>query len=163
MNEKQCLEISLPAHLEDLPIRIIRGSGCKELVCSIPSSESESNIEYSTGTDKKYVFIWQRNDYLKLTLDEILWIEAEDGSYSKIYLTNNRSMVVSISLAVIEKDLPYSDFIRIHRSYLINLHHVNSLIGNTFNIEGKLLTIGSKYRESVFNRFIFIGVRIKDK
>ena len=162
MKEKQCLVISLPAHLADLPIQIIRGSGCKELVCSIPPSESESDIEYSTGTDKKYVFVWRQNDYLKLIFDEILWIEAE-GSYSKIYLTGNRSMVVSFHLAVIEKDLPDSDFIRIHRSFLINLYHVNSLIGNSLNIEGKLLTIGREYRESVLNRFIFIGVRRKDK
>lgn len=161
MKEKQCLIISLPAHLADLPIQIVRGSG-QGLVCSVQRMDEENNIEYSVGEDKKYIFIWRQNDYLKLTLDEILWIEAE-GSYSRVYLTGNRNMVISFNLAVIEKDLPGSDFIRIHRSYIINLHHVNSLMGNSFIIEGKLLTIGRAYREDVLSHFIFIGVRRKTK
>ncbi len=162
MKEKQCLIISLPAHLADLPIQIVRGSGHKGLVCSIQQMDEENNIEYSVGEDKKYIFIWRQNDYLKLTLEEILWIEAE-GSYSRVYLTGNRNMIISFNLAIIEKDLPGNDFIRIHRSYIINLHHVNSLIGNSLSIEGKLLTIGRAYREDVLNHFIFIGVRRKPK
>lgn len=160
MKEKQCLVITLPPHLAELPIQIVRGSAHKELVCNIGSLED--NVNCSNETERKYVFVWRQNDYLKLALDEILWIEAE-GSYSKLYLTGNKSMVVSSYLAILEKELPTSDFIRIHRSYVINLRHVNSLMGNSLNINGKLLTIGREYRESVFSRFIFLGVRRKDK
>lgn len=160
MNEKLCLEITLPSHLADLPIRIIRGSKDKELICSLQSENDQ--IRYSNGEEQKYVFIWRQNDYLKLMLDEILWIEAE-GSYSKLYLTHNRNMVISFNLAVIEKELPNVDFLRIHRSYIINLKHVISLIGNSLNIEGKLITIGIGYREKLLDRFIFLGVRRKNK
>lgn len=156
MKKKQCLIIILPPHLAELPIQIIRGSGFKELICGIQSSEN--NLNYSSRTDAKYVFVWHQNDYLKLTPDEILWIEA-DGSYSKLHLTNNRNMVLSFHLAIIEKELPVSDFMRIHRSYIVNLKHVVSLIGNSLNINGKLLTIGREYREHLLERFIFLGVR----
>lgn len=160
MKEKQCLVITLPPHLVDLPIRIIRESSYKELLCSV--QPVEKRIEYSEAGDKKYVLVWRQNDYLKLTLDEILWIKAE-GSYTRLFLTGNRNMMVSFHLAVVEKELPYTDFVRIHRSYIVNLKHVISLIGNSLNVEGKLLTIGREYREGILERFIFIGVRRKEK
>lgn len=72
-------------------------------------------------------------------------------------------MVISFNLATIEKELPNVDFLRIHRSYIINLKHVISLIGNSLNIEGKLITIGRGYREKLLDRFIFLGVRRKNK
>lgn len=160
MKEKQCLVITLPSHLVGLPIQIIRSSGCQELICNV--QPSENNIEYSSEKERKYVFVWRQNDYLKLTLDEIIWIEAE-GSYTKLYLSDKRSMVISFHLAVIEKELPSSDFIRIHRSHIVNLKHVQSLIGNSLNIGNVLLTVGREYRESVLNRFIFLGVRRRKK
>lgn len=160
MKEKQCLVITLPAHLADLPIQIIRGSNCKELVCNVRTTDNQ--VGYSNGAERKYVFVWRQNDYLKLELNEILWIKAE-GSYSKLYLTGNRSMIISFHLAIIEKELPDVDFIRIHRSYIINLKHVVSLIGNSLNIEGTLLTIGREYRENILGHFIFLGIRRKDK
>ena len=36
-----------------------------------------------TTIERKYVFIWRQNDYLKAAVDEIQWIEAA-GSYSRI-------------------------------------------------------------------------------
>ncbi len=72
-------------------------------------------------------------------------------------------MLVSFHLAVIEKNLPSNDFVRIHRSYIVNLKHVTSLVGNSLNIHGKLLTIGREYRDSFHNRFVFLGIRKMDK
>lgn len=162
MNEKLCLEITQPSHLADLPILITRGPKDKELICSLQSENDQ--IRNSNEEEKKYIFVWHQNEnkYLKLILDEILWIEAY-GSYSKLYLTYNRNMVISFNLATIEKELPNVDFLRIHRSYIINLKYVTSQIGNSLKIEGKLLTIGREYREKFFDRFISLGVRRKDK
>lgn len=160
MKEKECLVISLPAHLAELPIQIIRGSSYKELVCCVQAEKNQ--IAFSDRIDQKYVFVWRQNDYLKLVLEEILWVEAE-GSYSKLHLTGNRNMVISFHLAIIEKELPPLDFMRIHRSYIVNLRHVISLIGNSLNVEGKLLTIGRDYREKLLGRFIFLGVRRREK
>ncbi|MEG2665931.1 MAG: LytTR family DNA-binding domain-containing protein, partial [Bacteroidales bacterium] len=149
-----------PANLENLPIQIIRGSSNKELVFCFQPEETHS--EYSNQGNKKYFLIWCREDYLKVMSDEILWIEAE-GSYSRIYLTGDRSMIVSFHLSIVGEELPEVDFVRIHRSCIINIRHVISLVGNSFKIDGKILTIGRGYRDAVFNRFIFIGVRRKGK
>lgn len=110
-----------------------------------------------TCPERKYVFIWRQNDYLKTSVDEIQWIEAA-GSYSRIHLTGGRSLVISFNLASVRRKLPESDFIRIHRSRIVNLRHVETLVGNSLKIGNELLAIGREYKDALFERVIFLGV-----
>ena len=68
-----------------------------------------------------------------MAVDEIQWIEAA-GSYSRIHLTGGRSLVISFNFASVRRKLPESDFIRIHRSRIVNLRHVETLVGNSLKI-----------------------------
>lgn len=158
MKEKQLLVIILPEHMEELPVQIIRGAGYGNLVLSV---EQEENVSFSTTNKRQYVFIWQQNDYLKVALNDILWIEAA-GSYSIIHLAGGRTMMIAFHLGAVEKKMPQADFMRIHRSYIVNLCHVTSLVGNSLKIGDRLLVIGREYRTRLSDRFIFLGVR-KDK
>lgn len=158
MKDKQVLVIILPEHMEGLPVQIIRGTGYKHLVLSV---EQEESISFSTTHEKRYAFIWHQNDYLKVALDDVLWIEAA-GSYSVFHLAEGRTIMIAFHLAVVEKKLPQTDFMRIHRSHIVNLQHVVSLIGNSLKIGARLLVVGREYRAKLSDRFIFLGVR-KDK
>ena len=61
-----------------------------------------------------------------LPFEEIEYLEA-DGSYVQIYCTNNRSRTVSKNLKYFENALAdCSNFIRPHRSYLVNLDFVTN-------------------------------------
>lgn len=160
MKEKQSLVIILPAYLAELPIRIVRSSNYKELIFSI--QPLEDYLTYSPTLEKKYVFIWHQNDYVKVSLDEIMWLEAS-GSYTAIHLTGERTLLLSFHLGAIEKELPPSDFTRIHRSFMVNLKHVCFMMGNSLHVDGQLLTIGREYRDRLLDRFIFLGVRRKKK
>ncbi len=148
--------IVLPESLAELPVRIVRGSHNEELVLDIRSSETETVC--NGITEKRYAFIWRQNDYLKVELDEIQWIEA-DGSYSIVHLTGERMMTVSFSLSVVGKDLSANKFVRIHRSHIIHVAHIRSLVGNSVKIGDRLLSIGREYRKRFLADFIFIGTR----
>lgn len=156
MKKNLHLAILLPERLADLPIRIIRNSHHEQLVFSLRSPDDEAL--YADRLERKYVFIWRQTDYVKVALDEIVRIKA-DRSYSDIRLSGGRSMVISFNLAVVEKELPAEDFIRIHRSCIVNLKHVDSLTGNCLKVGDEALTIGREYRERLLDRFIFLGVR----
>ena len=91
-------------------------------LCLCPPDGEERHVN-ETCPERKYVFIWRQNDYLKTAVDEIQWIEAA-GSYSRIHLTGGRILVISFNLASVRRKLPESDFIRIHRSRIVNLRHV---------------------------------------
>ena len=157
MRKNQQLVIVLPESSEELPIRIVRGSRSIELrLCLCPPDGEERHIN-ETCPERKYVFIWRQTDYLKTAVDEIQWIEAA-GSYSRIHLTGGRSLVISFNLASVRRKLPESDFIRIHRSRIVNLRHVETLVGNRLKIGNELLAIGREYKDALFERVIFLGV-----
>lgn len=159
MKAKQCLMIVLPEGMENMPVQVVRGTGYKNLIASI---EQVKDSSHSTEREEKYAFVWQQNDYLNVPWIEIMWIEAA-GSYSILHLTSGKTMTLSFHLAVIEKQLPETDFIRIHRSYLVNLKHVTALVGNSLKIGEQFLVIGREYREQLFDRFVFLGVRRSKK
>ena len=136
MRKNQQLVIVLPESSEELPIRIVRGSRSMELRLRLcPPDGEERHINETCP------FIWRQNDYLKAAVDEIQWIEAA-GSYSRIHLTGGRILVISFNLASVRRKLPESDFIRIHRSRIVNLRHVETLVGNSLKIGNELLAIG---------------------
>ena len=155
--KKHGVVITLPPHLSEMPVRIVRGNGCRELICSVEPQDNDEPV-YRSDMQKKYAFVWRQNSYLKLTLDQIVHLEA-CGSYCTIHMTEQKEMVISSRLAIVEKVLPASDFIRIHRSHIVNLTHVTALTGNTLSVGKETLPIGREYRDALLDRFIFLGVR----
>lgn len=156
MKQNRQLIISLPAGLSELPVRIVRTPDEEGIVFHILPKDMETvQVE---NTKKKYAFVWHQNDYTKVALDEILWIEA-DRSYSVLHLSGGRDMTVSFNLATVCNELPESDFVQIHRSYIINIKHIGSMMGNSLKIGNTWMSIGRKYRDTFLDRFIFIGVR----
>ena len=133
MRKNQHLVIVLPEGSEELPIRIVRGSRSFELRLCPPDGEERHINE--TCPERKYVFIWRQNDYLKTAVDEIQWIEAA-GSYSRIHLTGGRILVISFNLASVRE----------------------TLVGNRLKIGNELLAIGREYKDALFERVIFLGV-----
>lgn len=140
--------IILPSEMKDCPVRVVRGADLEELPVR---SNLNSHVKQDT-------LVWYQNGYVHLTLDEIMWIKAS-SSYCHLYATCNRKFTLSYPLARIEERLPGDTFIRIHRSYLINIRHVKGLSGRSFLIGNQVLKISDEYRKKVFERFIFLGVR----
>ena len=62
--------------------------------------------------------------FLLLKLEDIVVCEA-DKNYTIIHLSNKKPFMVSKTLMEYERLLEGSSFLRVHRTYLINLHHVN--------------------------------------
>ncbi len=68
----------------------------------------------------------QRAVFVKMA--DIIRVEA-DGAYTRIHLTENRQYVISYNIKVVEEQLDKKMFMRIHRSHIINLSKVRTLIG----------------------------------
>ena len=73
----------------------------------------------------RYLGIWRAQGAASVELSDVLWIRA-DGDYSEVRLVNGRSELHDKSLAALTAVLP-PDFVRCHRSCLVNLRHVRSL------------------------------------
>jgi len=62
--------------------------------------------------------------FMVLKLKDIIVCEAEKN-YTIIHLHNNKTVTISRPLLEYEKILESTTFLRVHRTYLINLHHVS--------------------------------------
>ena len=139
---KQYFAIILTENISDTPEQYLIRDNAGGLFISLCPRNGNT-------PEQRYALIRRQDDYLMVSLDRILWIEAS-GSYSIVRLADGRSLTVSFNLSVIKKALPTDDFIRIHRSYIINLKHVESMIGNSLRIGGKLLPIDSLRLSNAF-------------
>lgn len=101
---------------------------------------------------KEYVFIRKKDQHLKVLLTEILWVQAM-GSSVLIIATNNRKFIHPINLKAFIQKVPAPHFLRIHRSYLINLNEVDAINGRRLVIAGKLIPFAQQYREIVARQF----------
>jgi DNA-binding LytR/AlgR family response regulator len=77
----------------------------------------------------RYLGIWRAQGTALVDLAEVLWIRA-DGDYSQLRLLDGRSELHDRSLAGLASVLP-ADFVRCHRSYLVNLRHIRTLHSGT--------------------------------
>lgn len=95
---------------------------------------------------KDRVFIKVKEGMVKVLFEDILWIEADDY-YSKI-VTSTQTYLLSQTLGKTSKtfeDLP--TFVRVHRSFIVNFHHVTH-IGEVFlSINNTQIPIGKSYKE----------------
>lgn len=105
-------------------------------------------------TDPKeatYVFVKHDGKLVKINFADILYIKAEQ-EYSHIF-TQNKKLLVSMHLKLLERMLPEKTFTRIHRSYIIPQEIATSIDGNTIQIGDDIkLPIGSTYKEVLLQK-----------
>jgi two-component system LytT family response regulator len=93
-------------------------------------------------------FIYLRVDrkMIKVLLDDILYIES-DKDYVKVF-TEKGFIITRQTIASVEAMLSESQFIRIHRSYIVSLNKLKSFTAENVEIGNKELPIGKLYRNN---------------
>ncbi len=155
--KKQRIVLTLPPELKDVTVTVIRGINNKEMILGL-EPENETYPEDNSG-NTKYIFVYSSGSYIKLDLELIIWIEAE-GSYCTICQKDKKNLLLSFPLIEAQRSLP-SNFIRIHRSFLINMDYVTELMGNAIRVHNRWFTIGREYRADVFAHFYFLKINRK--
>jgi DNA-binding LytR/AlgR family response regulator len=90
----------------------------------------------------------------KVNYEDLLYIEGQKAYV--IFHTKKKNITALASLRELEEKLPSSQFIRIHKSYIVSIHEIESLEGNQVEIDGKHLSVGKSYRPDVEKVF---GIR----
>jgi DNA-binding LytR/AlgR family response regulator len=99
--------------------------------------KSQSNETYFFRTDTKFV---------KFKKNEILLLEAE-RSYCKI-VTTKETILLSTSMNHVHEQLDPSLFVKVHRSFVVNLNKVAEFEGNIIRIEGgHEIQMGKEFRQ----------------
>lgn len=96
------------------------------------------------------IFVRHKEKMIKIMVTDILYIEA-DRNYSRIF-TQQKEYLLSVTLKTIEEKLSMKHFLRVHRSYLINIMHVDEVIENYVMITQKPIPLGSGMRDQLMQR-----------
>jgi DNA-binding LytR/AlgR family response regulator len=109
-----------------------------------------------TGETPEYIFIPEGSgSYKRIKVDDILWIEA-DRSYSKIE-TVHASHVFTFPLNKVLEQINSPRFVRVHRSYAVNLDKVEAINGNELILPPKgKIQMSSNFRTDVLSKLHFI-------
>lgn len=118
---------------------------------AFPQKLQEVEVINSIGQEENKPatsFIYLRVDrkMIKVLLDDILYIES-DKDYVKVF-TEKGFIITRQTIASVEAMLSESQFIRIHRSYIVSLNKLKSFTAETVEIGNKELPIGKLYRNN---------------
>lgn len=101
---------------------------------------------------KDYIFVKSNSRLIKLNTKEIYYIEALKD-YVVINTLNSRYTIHS-TMKDIEKKMPVSDFIRVHRSFIVRIDKIASIDLPNLILENekKIIPIGGSYKDDLVNR-----------
>ena len=96
------------------------------------------------------IFVRHHEKMVKIIIKDIQYIEAE-RNYSRIYCCD-KSFLLVITLKDLDKKLPQEHFMRIHRSYVINLSQVDEVANTHVVIAKKAVPLSKAYRKNFMER-----------
>ncbi len=95
------------------------------------------------------IFIKHKGKFMKVPLNELFYIEANDNYVSLYTATSN--YVLKTSLTTLLSSLP-DYFCRIQKSYIINLKELKGFDSEEIQLQNKVLPIGKNYYESFIEK-----------
>lgn len=105
----------------------------------IRSSQGNPNTDY--------VFLKVEYQLVKVMLKDIILVEGYKD-YVKVHLVGQKSPLLSLTtLKSMEELLPEQQFMRVHRSYIISLDHIQSITKSTVNMGVMNITVSDNYKE----------------
>jgi DNA-binding LytR/AlgR family response regulator len=115
----------------------------------INSEEKNNEVE---NIKDDFIFVRADRMFYKLSFKEICFIEALKD-YVIIH-TEDRKLMTAMNIKTISLRLPDYLFVRVSKSYLVNLTHIVSLDKNFVYIRDATIPIGAAYRETFFQNEI---------
>ena len=102
------------------------------------------------STDTDFLFIKAEDKLIKLKKDDILFLESM-RDYVK-FVTPARNYITYSTLKNMEEKLVGANFLKVHRSYIVNITKIDDIRGNTIYLLGNQIPIGKGHRDEVAAR-----------
>lgn len=111
-----------------------------------PDSDSEA-----TPKDREYISVKADYKVSLVRIADIVYIESE-GEYVRMHLCDGSTITTLFRLKNMEAALPSEQFMRVHRSYIVNLRAIRSYVrGRIFLSDTEYVPIGENYKEAFQN------------
>ena len=108
-------------------------------------------VNYSAAPPLEGEVITVKVEYKNVTvqLSSILYVQAMDN-YVKIFTTDGRTVVTQLSMKSLEAMLPQGDFVRVHKSYIVPRHRIESYSRTLLTLTGGTkIPVGRAYSDKL--------------
>jgi len=109
-----------------------------------------TTIDYKSNPEA-FVYLKVDKDMRKVFVNDIVYIESWKD-YVKLFLTNNKNLLVKQTISAMENLLSEHKFMRIHRSYIVSLDKISGYNGLSVHLSDNEIPIGRLYKQAVMER-----------
>lgn len=98
------------------------------------------------------IFIRSDRKYIRVFFKDIQYIKGMKD-YVMIY-TGKEKYMTAMNIKTINQQLPDNQFVRVNKSYIVNVAYINSIGTDFISISGEEIRLGKTYREGFIQRFV---------
>jgi DNA-binding LytR/AlgR family response regulator len=149
-------KITKPAAFISKPFKQLDLQRAIELTICRMAEDETGPVDTVENSDSQHfilkdrIFIRNRDKMIKIMVPDILYIEA-DRNYSRIF-TGHKEYLLSVTLKAIEEKLSMDLFVRIHRSYIINIAQVEEVAESHVIIAHKAIPMSAGLKENLLQK-----------
>lgn len=111
------------------------------------SATNEREVSGSNSILRNSIFVKKNQHYHRIPFDDIKYVKA-DNVYLEVHTKDKSYLVRSAMKDYIEK-LPSHQFYRAHKSYIVNLDHIEAINTRDIMINGQTIPISKDFREFI--------------
>lgn len=103
-------------------------------------------------TRQHFIYVKSGSKLYKVSPDDILFLE-KNGNYV-FFHTNTQKIMSRLNMSQLQELLPGSGFLKVHKSYIISLQHIEVVEPGQVIIAGKKIPIAKAYKEQLMNALL---------
>lgn len=115
---------------------------------NLKKPDLNKDVANDSSLSKAYIYVRENKKNYKILYSSILYVESVKD-YVRIH-THDKNVIVKSTLSDFQKELSQIQFLRVHRSYIVNLDHVTAHTSKDIEIESIEIPIGISYKQKVF-------------
>ena len=126
----------------------------KEMI-RLSSVNTSFNVSSAAGEssphEDEFIFVKSEYENLKIDIKKIKHIQGLKD-YLKIHSEDSKPILTLMSFKEMQAKLPENTFVRVHRSFVVNVNKISSIQKNRIIIKDERIPIGESYKSMVYSR-----------
>ncbi len=121
-----------------------------ETITAQRTADSPDALPLLTGSTAEFTFVKVDNKLVRVDFADVFYVEAL-GDYVH-FVTSRSKLIVYSTMRAIEEKFPPQRFVRVHRSFIVNIDYVQALEDNSLLIKDKHIPVGQTYLRGLLQR-----------
>ena len=115
-----------------------------------PTTEADDDAIVAAAAGAEFTFVKVDNKLVRVDFADLRYVEAL-GDYVH-FVTGQQKLIVYSTMKAVEEKFPASRFVRVHRSFIVNINRIQALEDNSVVVDGKHIPVGQTYLREVMQR-----------